>query len=341
MIGRMDKKILTTGIKPTGHPHIGNYIGMMRPALQEAREERHQCFYFIADYHALIDIHQALLLKELNYVVAATWLAFGLDPSKVIFFRQSDIPEITELAWVLNCVTQKGLLNRAHAYKARIENNQEMGLKDVDSNISMGLYCYPVLMAADILAFRTDLVPVGQDQTQHIEIARDIAGRFRRAFKSDILKDPEALIRQGTGTIPGLDGRKMSKSYGNTIELFVEPNKLRKLINRIVTDSSDPKEPKDPSTSDLFYLFRLFATPEEINEIHQRYLTGIGWGEVKEALYHVMNRELEEPRATYKAYIQDTTFLEETLREGAEKARGYARPVLTEVKKAIGVQAIY
>lgn len=330
----MTKQTILTGIKPTGTPHIGNYIGAIKPALSLS-VENNRCLYFIADYHALTIIRDPELLQQLYYEVAATWLAMGLDPSKVIFYRQSDIPEVFELNWILACSAPKGLMNRAHAYKAIVAENQEAGIKDLDKGVNMGLFTYPILMAADILLFKTDLVPVGKDQVQHVEIARDIATKFNNDF-GDIFRIPKYVVGEETAVIPGLDGRKMSKSYGNTIPLFIQPEKLRKLVFRIKTDSSQPDEPKDPSNSTIFHIYKEFATKEQINDLQKRYLEGISWGEAKKELFEVMNTFLEKPRRIYYELMEDKGQIDAILRDGAEKAREIAIPLIEEIRKGIG-----
>ncbi|XXX75151.1 tryptophan--tRNA ligase [Sorangium sp. So ce134] len=334
-----------TGIKPTGTPHLGNLVGAIKPALALAGTASN-ALYFVADYHALNVIHDAQKLRGMIHEVAATWLALGLDPEKVIFYRQSEVPEILELSWILSCFTAKGLMNRAHAYKAAVARNMESrassaatveDIDDLDAGINMGLYCYPVLMAADILLFNTNVVPVGKDQVQHIEIARDIAQRFN-AIYGPVLVLPEARIDPHTAVIPGLDGRKMSKSYDNTIQLFLPPEKLRKTIFKYKTDSSPPSEPKDPDTSPLFHLYREFATPEETEALRGRYRSGIGWGEAKEAVFEVLNRALEEPRRRYAELIADPARVDALLAQGAVRAREIASVTIRETRKAIGVR---
>ncbi len=328
---------ILTGIKPTGSPHLGNLLGAIRPALRLAENHDQLAMYFIADYHALISIHDRTQLQQLTFEVAATWLAFGLDPERTLFYRQSDIPEIFELSWVLACMTSKGWMNKAHAYKARVAENQAAGSEDVDAGVSMGLYSYPVLMAADILAFDTDVVPVGKDQVQHIEIARDIAQRFNHVFGAEVLTPPAASLEENLATIPGLDGRKMSKSYDNTLPLFLPAKKLRKLVNRIVTDSLPPEAPKDPDSSSLFALYRLLADNEQTVAMRDRYQRGVGWGEVKGELFELLEEELREPRERYEALMADLPRLEELLRAGAKRARAMAAEVLDRVRQAAGL----
>lgn len=333
----MAQKTVLTGIKPTGTPHLGNLIGAIRPALKLAESPTNRCLYFIADYHALTTVHDPNELKSLTREVAATWLAMGLDPTKVLLYRQSDIPEDSELTWILSCFTAKGLLNRAHAYKARVAENEQVSGTDPDAGIAMGLYGYPVLMTADIVLFDTDLVPVGEDQVQHLEIARDIVGKLNHVYGSEVLRLPKASIQEQSATVPGLDGRKMSKSYNNTVPLFLEPKALRKLIMRMQTDSSRPEDPKDPETSSLFQLYREFASTAEIQSMRERYAKGVGWGEVKEALFQALDATLASPRAKYQELMADPTRLESILADGAHRARQIAGPVLRRVRQAIGL----
>ncbi|RIW29270.1 tryptophan--tRNA ligase [Bacillus salacetis] len=330
----MERPTVLTGIKPTGHPHLGNYIGAIKPALEMAEDNRSQGIYFIADYHALNSVQDRQEFKEYTYEIAAAWLALGLDPDKVIFYRQSDVPEILELHWILSCMTPKGLMNRAHAYKAKVEENNLEG-NDQDSGVNMGLFTYPILMASDILLFNSDQVPVGKDQVQHVEIARDIAENFNRTF-GEVLKLPQYVIEEETAVIPGLDGRKMSKSYGNTIPLFTEEKALKKLINKIVTDSTPPEEPKEVKGSSLFTLYKEFAAEDEIESMREKYRKGIGWGQVKKEVFEVINRELREPRRKYYEYLEDTKALDEVLKRGAQEARSIAAVQLRKVKEMIG-----
>jgi tryptophanyl-tRNA synthetase len=329
------KKTVLTGIKPTGQIHLGNYIGAIKPALELAKNEEYQAAYFVADYHGLTKIHDPKEFRDLTYGIAATWLALGLDPEKAIFYRQSDVPEIFELTWILSCFSPKGLMNRAHAYKSVVETNKEEG-KDQDLGINIGLYTYPILMAADILLFQTDIVPVGKDQVQHVEIARDLAENFNKNY-GETFKLPEYKIEEETALLPGLDGRKMSKSYNNTIPLFEEPKKLQKLINRIKTDSTPPERPKDPDTSILFSIYKEFANQDQIEAMREIYLNGIGWGEAKQELFNVMNSFLEEPREKYNELLASPEKLDETLLAGAEKARAVSTPLLHEIKRKVGI----
>lgn len=328
------KPISLTGIKPTGNPHIGNYFGMYKPAI--ALTEKYLGLYFVADFHALTSTPNRKDLQTLIYEVAAGWLALGLDPDQSVFFRQSDVPEIPECAWMLSCLTSKGLMNRAHAYKAAVDKNLEAE-RDPDDGINMGLYNYPVLMAADILLYESDVVPVGLDQKQHIEIARDIAESFNRTY-GKTLKLPEGLYTKDLQDVPGIDGRKMSKSYGNTIPIFADEKTMRKQVMRIVTDSRTPEEPKDPANDNLFQIFRLFAAPERAEEVRQLYLTGgLGYGTLKQELSETILAYFADARQKFSFYTQNTTLLDEILARGAEKARDIAIPVLKRMRKATGI----
>lgn len=331
------KKTILTGIKPTGQVHLGNYMGAIKPALELAQVQDYQAAYFVADYHALTKTHDAEEFRQLSYGIAATWLALGLDPEKAIFYRQSDVPEIFELNWVLSCFSPKGLMNRAHAYKSMVDSNQGSG-KDADLGVNMGLFNYPILMAADILMFKTDIVPVGKDQIQHVEIARDIAEHFNHNYGETFVL-PEYKIQEDTAVLPGLDGRKMSKSYHNTIPLFTEPKNLQKLINKIKTDSLPPEVAKNPDESILFTLYKEFASPDEVEQMKQQYLSGIGWGEAKKELFTVMNNFLEEPRGKYNELMSTPERIDAILKEGAEKARAVSSPFLKEIKNKMGFYA--
>lgn len=324
-----------TGIKASGIPHLGNYYGAIRPALALAARADVQGLFFIADYHALTLIHDRAELDRLIREIAAAWLAFGLDPTRVLFYRQSAIPEIFELAWILGCFTSKGQLNRAHAYKARVEEAQRKQLEP-DALVDMGLFNYPVLMAADILLFDSDAVPVGSDQLQQIEIARDIVGRVNHIYGDGVLHAPEGLC-EDTALLPGLDGRKMSKSYGNTLPLFAPPKQLRKAVNRIVTDTSPPEAPKDPDTSLIFQIYRLLAPAADAAALRARYASGIGWGDAKSELADLLERLLAEPRARYDELMAHPARIDELLADGAARARQVAAPVLDRVRRAIGI----
>ncbi|MDR2517493.1 MAG: tryptophan--tRNA ligase [Spirochaetaceae bacterium] len=329
------KKVSLTGIKPTGILHIGNYFGAIKPALNLARE--YDARYFIADYHALNTMKNGAELSKTIREVAAGWLAAGLDPDRVIFYRQSAIPETFELATMLMAFTPKGLMNRAHAYKAAVQENSEKG-NDADAGVNMGLFTYPVLMAADILLFDSDVVPVGKDQTQHIEMAADIAEAVNFTYKSEILRIPRAAVEERVAVVPGLDGRKMSKSYGNVIPLFAPEKELRKLIMRIDTNSQGIDEPKDPETSQIFQLYRLFARDGEETALAKRYREGgMGWGEAKEALFAVVNRELAPIREQFAALLSAPEKIDRILADGAEKARPIARATVSRFRRAAGI----
>jgi tryptophanyl-tRNA synthetase len=328
-------KIALSGIKPTGIPHLGNYLGMIRPALDLAREYR--AFYFIADAHALNQLHDAEELDRLIFEVAATLMALGLDPEKVTFFRQSDIPEIFELAVILSASTPKGLLNRAHAYKAAVDANLAAG-RDVDAGINMGLFTYPILMAADILLFGSHAVPVGEDQRQHVEIAQDVAQAFNHAY-GEVLTVPKAVIGESIADIPGTDGRKMSKSHDNIIPIFAPPEELRRRIMGMVTDSRPPQQPKNPEDDTLFRLYRFFAAPGETETMRALYLRGgFGYGEVKQALFDVLERTFSEARGRYEENVKNRPYLKSVLRYGAVKARAAGAPMLAKVRKAVGIR---
>jgi tryptophanyl-tRNA synthetase len=329
------KKIALTGIKPTGILHIGNYFGAIKPALALAGE--YDARYFIADYHALNTIKDPKELSALIRQVAAGWLAAGLDPEQVIFYRQSSIPETFELTTQLMAFTSKGLMNRAHAYKAAVQANNEKQ-EDPDAGINMGLFTYPVLMAADIILFDSDVVPVGKDQVQHVEMAQDIAQAVNYNYKQEVLRVPQALVQEAVAVVPGLDGRKMSKSYGNTIPLFASEKELRKLIMRIVTNSQAVEEPKDPETSQIYLLYKLFATAEEQSALAARYRAGgMGWGTAKEELFRAANRELSPMRDRFNALIANPKALDEILAQGAEKARVIAAGTVGRFRRAAGI----
>ena len=328
------KPIALTGIKPTGRPHIGNYLGMYKPALELMK--KYQGMYFVADYHALTTMRDPQELKDLVYEVAASWLALGLNPDEAIFFRQSDIPEIPEFTWILSCFTSKGLLNRAHAYKDAVDQNLELG-HDPDEGINAGLFYYPVLMAADILLYGSDVVPVGLDQKQHIEITRDIAEAFNRTY-GDILKVPEGVIQESVMKVPGIDGRKMSKSYDNTIPIFAPEKQLRKRVMKIVTDSKRPEDPKDPEGDNVFALLKFFASPERLEEIRQLYVNGgAAYGSLKKELAGLILDHFAEARTRFNDLIADKDNLDQILLEGAAKARTMGKPYLAAARKATGI----
>ncbi len=327
-------KVALTGIKPSGTPHIGNYLGVIQPALELVNE--FDAYYFIADEHALTTVHDAKQMRELSYEVAATWLALGLDPDRTVVYRQSDIPEVFELTWILSCVTPKGLMNRAHAYKDAVAANEAAG-RTSDDGVSMGLFNYPILMASDIIVVDADVVPVGSDQRQHVEYARDIAETFNRIF-GETLRVPEARIDDNVATIVGVDGRKMSKSYGNEIPIFMEPRAQRKLVMRIVTDSRAPEEPKDPSTDNLFRIYEHFGSPSDVAAVRTRYESGgIGYGEVKDMLANALEGRFAEPRARYDDLMAHRERIDEILADGAARAQKVARATLDRVRRAVGL----
>ncbi len=335
----MSKATVLTGITTTGTPHLGNYVGAIRPAIESSRDENMAPFYFLADYHALIKCQDPAIVRQSSLEIAATWLALGLDTSNAVFYRQSDVPEIMELTWILTCVTAKGLMNRAHAYKAAVAENEESSENDPDKGINLGLFSYPVLMAADILMFNAHKVPVGKDQIQHIEMARDIAGRFNHIYGEQFVL-PEAVIGDNTATLSGLDGRKMSKSYNNTIPLFAPEKRMRKLINKIKTNSLEPGQPKDPEGCTLFSIYKAFASTSEVEAMRQNYANGIAWGEVKKHLFEYINEQLAPARERYEALIQAPEHIEQQLLEGAKKARAISVPMLQKVRTATGIQPI-
>ena len=330
---------ILTGITTTGTPHLGNYVGAIRPAIAASRNAGVESFYFLADYHALVKCDEPARIRQSTLEIAASWLACGLDPEKVYFYRQSDIPEIPELTWLLTCVTAKGLLNRAHAYKAATDDNRGKG-DDPDAGINAGLYMYPVLMAADILIFHANQVPVGRDQIQHIEMARDIGQRFNHLYGGEFFTLPEAAIEENVATLPGLDGRKMSKSYDNTIPLWLPEKDLRKAILGIVTNSQAPGEPKDPDASHLFSIYQAFASGEETAAMRQAYADGIGWGDAKQRLFERIDSELAPLRERYDALVAEPQKIEEALLAGAERARTLARPFLARLRHAVGLRAL-
>ncbi len=327
---------ILTGITTSGTPHLGNYVGAIRPAIAASHAPGVESFYFLADYHALIKVSDPARVQRSTLEIAAAWLACGLDPDKVWFYRQSDIPEIPELTWLLTCVAGKGLLNRAHAYKAAVDRNVGEG-DDPDAGITAGLFMYPVLMAADILLFNADKVPVGRDQVQHIEMARDIGARFNHLYGEHFTL-PQAQIEEHVATLPGLDGRKMSKSYDNTIPLFCSRNELKKLIAGIVTDSRMPGESKDADASNVFELYRAFASAEEADRMRKAFADGIGWGDAKQRLFARIDAEIAPLRERYEALIADPARIEQQLRHGAEKARAIAKPLLMKLRDSVGLR---
>lgn len=334
----MSKQRVLTGITTTGTPHLGNYVGAIRPAITASQGADVQSFYFLADFHALIKCHDPVQVHQSTREIAATWLALGLNTDNAIFYRQSDVPEIPQLCWILTCMAAKGLMNRAHAYKAAVDANVEAG-EDPDFGITMGLYSYPILMAADILMFNANKVPVGKDQIQHIEMARDIAARFNHHYGEHFVL-PEALVDDNVAVLQGLDGRKMSKSYGNTIPLFLPEKQLKKAINKIITNLLEPGEPKDPDTSTVFQIWQAFATPEQTTQMRQAFAEGIAWGEAKKQLFELINGQLGEARERYEALLANPAHIEEVLQAGAQKARAYSQPLLEKLRAAVGIKPI-
>jgi len=329
------KKIALTGIKPTGIPHIGNFLGSIQPALKlsESCEAR----YFVADYHALNSTKDPLAIREMSLQIAAAWLACGLDPDKVLFYKQSGVPETFELLTILLAYTPKGLMNRAHAYKAMLQSNAEVG-KDPDDGVNMGLFTYPVLMAADILLFDTDYVPVGNDQFQHVEMAVDIAQSFNYIHQCEAFRLPEPLAHETSKTVLGLDGRKMSKSYGNIIPIFAPEKQLRKLVMKIVTNSQGVEEPKDPDTCSVFSLYKCFATDDQIAMLRERYLAGgMGWGHAKQELFEVMNAQLSPYRERFEQLIADPGYINSVLQMGSDKARELASAKIKSLRSILGI----
>ncbi len=335
----IQRDVWLTGITTTGTPHIGNYVGAIRPGVAASHERDKQNFYFLADLHSLVKSEDPQRIQRSTLEIAASWLALGLDTERAVFYRQSDIPEIPELTWILSNLTAKGLMNRAHAYKAAVQANIDAGTRDPDQGITMGLFSYPVLMAADIIMFKAEKVPVGRDQKQHVEMARDIAGRFNHRY-GELLVLPEPVIDDATATLSGLDGRKMSKSYNNIIPLFASAKKLRKLIMKVKTNSLEPGEPKDTEDSTLFEIYRAFATPSETEAMAQRFAEGIGWGELKQELFEYLDAHLAKARADYEHLIADPVYIERVLKAGAEKARAISVPYLGEIRYAVGLRAL-
>jgi len=335
----MSNTRVLTGITTTGTPHIGNYLGAIKPAIEATLNPNTSSFFFLADYHALIKCHDPERVAQSTREIAATWLALGLDTDKATFYRQTDIPEIPELTWILTCMCSKGLMNRAHAYKASVDANREAGSEDLDDGITMGLFSYPILMAADILMFNAHKIPVGKDQIQHIEMARDIAGKFNHTYE-ELFVLPEAQVDEETQLIPGLDGRKMSKSYDNTIPLFAPTDQLRKLINQIKTDLREPGEPKDADNSTIFQLYNLFANKDESAAMRSAFENGIAWGEAKRELFEFLDAKLSAPRARYNELMNNLDAVEAELHKGAEKARAEAAPLLEKVRIAAGIRPL-
>jgi tryptophanyl-tRNA synthetase len=334
----MTKRTVLTGITTTGTPHLGNYVGAIKPCIQASHDEDVQSYYFLADYHALVKNQDPELMRRSTLEIAATWLALGLDTERAVFYRQSDVPEILELTWILTCSTAKGLMNRAHAYKAAVQENLDAG-EDTDFAITMGLFCYPVLMAADILMFNSTHVPVGKDQVQHLEMARDIAQRFNHHYGETFVL-PEAVVEEHVAVLPGQDGRKMSKSYNNTIPLWLPEKQLRKAIMRIVTNSLEPGEPKDPDDSALFAIYAAFASPEQRADMRRAFQDGVAWGEAKQQTFELINAELVRGRERYEALMSEPRRIEEVLVDGAARARDWATPFLARIRDAVGIRRL-
>jgi tryptophanyl-tRNA synthetase len=335
----MSQDIYLTGITTTGTPHIGNYVGAIRPCIEASTNPAVRNYYFLADFHALAKAGDPDRIKRSSLEISAAWMALGLDTNNAVFYRQSDIPEIPQLTWILTCMTAKGLMNRAHSYKAVVQLNQENGSKDPDKGINMALYSYPILMAADILMFKSTKVPVGRDQKQHVEMTRDIAQRFNHHY-GELFAIPEAVISDDTAVLQGLDGRKMSKSYDNTIPLFADEKRLRKLIMKIKTNSLEPGEPKETQDSTLFQIYKAFASAGETAAIEMRYAEGIAWGEMKQELFEYINERVRPARKEFQRLLDDPAIVEQELLKGAEKAREVSVPFLDEIRHAVGIRPL-
>ena len=334
----MSKKRVLTGITTSGTPHLGNYVGAIRPAVEASLSGSFDSFFFLADYHALIKCQDPDRVHQSTLEIAAAWLALGLDPDKVTFYRQSDIPEIPQLTWFLTCMTAKGLMNRAHAYKGAVQANEESG-ENIDSAVTMGLFSYPILMAADILMFNAHIIPVGRDQIQHVEMARDIAQRFNHHY-GDHFVLPSAQVDDDASVLQGLDGRKMSKSYGNTIPLFLSEKQLKKHINKIKTNLLEPGEPKDPSDSTVFQIWQAFASPDQTATMREAFAEGIAWGEAKKQVFELINGQLEEPREKYLELIANPSRVESVLQQGAEKARQHSQDLMSVLRNSVGIRPL-
>ena len=334
----MSKQRVLTGITTSGAPHLGNYVGAIRPAVEASLSGEFDSFFFLADYHALIKCQDPAIVHQSTLEIAAAWLALGLDPANVTFYRQSDIPEIPELTWLLTCMTAKGLVNRAHAYKSAVQSNEDNG-DDADFGINMGLFSYPILMAADILMFNAHKIPVGRDQIQHIEMARDIAQRFNHHYGEHFVL-PEAQVDKEMAILQGLDGRKMSKSYGNTIPLFSTEKQLKKHINKIKTNLLEPGESKNPDDSAVFQIWQAFATAEQTAEMRDAFANGIAWGEAKKQLFELINQQLEEPREKYMALMANSGDVEAILHQGAGKARLHSAELIASLRQAVGLRRL-
>lgn len=341
-MGENTKNRVLTGITTTGTPHLGNYVGAIRPAIKASEDDTNDSYYFLANYHALIKCQDAQAVHRSTQEIAATWLAFGLDPEKVTFYRQSDIFEIPELTWILNCVCAKGLMNRAHAYKAAVDENLSEN-EDADKAVTMGLFSYPVLMAADILMFSANQVPVGRDQIQHVEMARDLAQRFNHLYaskKQPIMTLPDYQVEEQGSVLKGLDGRKMSKSYGNTIPLFLTEKQLQKHINKIKTNLLEPGEPKETEGCSVFEIYQAFATVEQVEEMRQAFADGIGWGDAKKQLFSVVNEALAPARESYHELMEKPSEIEDILQLGAQKARVQSSNMMERVRQAVGIHSL-
>jgi tryptophanyl-tRNA synthetase len=334
----MSKRTVLTGITTTGTPHLGNYVGAIKPAIEASHEDGVQSCFFLADYHALIKCRDPEVVQRSTLEIASTWLALGLDTDKAIFYRQSDIPEISELTWLLTCVTAKGLMNRAHAYKAAVQENLDKD-QDPDFGIAMGLFSYPILMAADILMFNANDVPVGRDQVQHLEMARDIAQRFNHHFGQHFVM-PEAVVDKKVSVLPGQDGRKMSKSYNNSIPLWLPEKKLRKAIMKIVTNSLEPGEPKQTEDSTLYAIYSAFASEGQRQSMAQAFTQGIGWGDAKQQCFELINTEISSARSNYEELISNPAKIEERLQQGAERARAITVPFIEQLRSAVGIRSL-
>ena len=334
----MSKKRVLTGITTSGTPHLGNYVGAIRPAIEASRSGAFESFFFLADYHALIKAQDPDLVHQSTLEIAAAWLALGLDTDNVTFYRQSDIPEIPELTWLLTCMTAKGMMNRAHAYKASVQANIEAG-EDEDMAITMGLFSYPILMAADILMFNAHNIPVGRDQIQHVEMARDIAQRFNHHYGEHFVL-PAAQVDDDVAILQGLDGRKMSKSYGNTIPLFLGEKQLKKHINKIKTNLLEPGEPKDADSSAVFQIWQAFASQGQIAEMRAEFANGIAWGEAKRQLFELINEQLKAPRDEYMRLLENPGEVEAVLQQGAVKAREHSSELVAKVRSAVGIRPL-
>jgi tryptophanyl-tRNA synthetase len=334
----MGKDRVLTGITTTGAPHLGNYVGAIRPAVVASKNTDIESFYFLADYHALIKCQDPEEIHRSTLEIAASWMALGLDTDNAIFYRQSDIPEIPELTWLLSCMTAKGLMNRSHAYKAAVQEN-EAAKEDPDFGVTMGLFSYPVLMAADILMFNAGQIPVGRDQVQHVEMARDIAQRFNHHYGEHFVL-PEAVVDDNVALLQGLDGRKMSKSYGNTIPLFLREKQLKKHINKIKTNLLEPGEPKDPDTSAVFQIWQAFAGEEQSAAMRTEFVNGLAWGEAKKRLFELVNAELAPARQRYEELLNTPQEVESVLQTGAQRAREISQPFVAKLRRAVGISPL-